>query len=215
MTYALIGATIFHWLIVELPARRRRRSTYEFHRQTFQVLLTPGPGLLDPYQTAAAALGYKLDPWNQGDLQRLASKIEQRMEALINEGGMDPNRTFFGPDRANMFRTVVELAVPRALSDLSSSATYLDEEVAHALSQFPRQDGMSVLQVTTNERGCIAAARDAHIVWTLLEAARRLYDAGLDVGAFDRDFFQARVTRGDGVEIALSDDVLTKRPRQA
>lgn len=208
VAYALIGATIFHQLIVELPARRRRRRTYDFHRQTLHALLVAGPGLLDQYQTAAKMLDYELDVWKQDDLMRFADDLEARGQALIAQGH-DPRKTTFGPVRADQLKFVVDVAVPRALSDLSASAAYLDDEVAHAISQFPRQDGLSMLQVTVNERGCVAASHDVSIVWTLLQAARRLYDAGLDVGAFSRDILQP-VPAIHGVDGA-SEDVLLKR----
>lgn len=211
LSYALIGAVIFHWLIVELPARRRRRSTYEFHRLTINNLLVFGAGLLAPYQEAAKKLGEQLDAWDQASLHRLATRIAKMQQVALAAGQLQPEQAFFGPSRTGLLHTVIDIALPRAMSDLAASASYLDDEVAHALSQFPRQDGMQALQVRVDSSGCITPELDVHIVWTLLEAARRLYAALLDTGAYDRSVFQGSWTPEGQGNVPLSDEVITRR----
>lgn len=202
LAYALIGATLFHWLIVELPARRRRRRSYEFHHFAFTNLLVWAPGLLVVYQDGAPKVGKKLDAWDKMSLIEVA----RAMDAYQPE--------VFGPKRAGLLRNVVEIGVPGILADLASSASYFDEEVNHALSQFPRQHGVTnTLQVTTGGAGHVDPDLDAHVVWTLLEAARRLYSELLATGAYDRTVFSGEWTTksSDGVDqesIELSDEVL-------
>jgi hypothetical protein len=195
LAYALIGAVIFTWLVVEIPARRRRRATYAFHEMTIRFLLILGPGLLKPYEEVAEALGEPLDVWDQASLSALASKIK------------DTAPGFFGPPRLAMLRNAVDTAIPRGLAELSPSASYLDPNVAHALSQFPAQEGLTtVLQVEATPEGGVEPHRDVHITWSLLEAARRLYPALLESGAYDSTIFQG--TAGDK---DLSANVLVKK----
>lgn len=181
LSYALVGAVVFQWLVVEVPAARRRRATYEFSRMTFQLLLSTGPGLLYQYQKAAEVIHEPLDVWDQGSLRRLAVKLDSLAPDV------------FGPQRAALLNNAVTLALPRALADLSASASYLDPDVAHAVSQFPRQDGITLLQVQRSASGGVVPHSDVHVTWTLLEAARRLYTALLKSGAYDADVFQATV----------------------
>lgn len=196
LAYALIGAVVFHWLIVEIPARGLRRSTYEFHRMTFQTLLVAGPGLLRMYQDVAEHLGEDLNIWEAPSLARMARKIDASAPDLA-----------FGPARVSLLQPTVEIAIPRALADLSSSAAYLEPEVAHALSQFPRQDGITILQVRRTASGGVQPEQDAHITWSLLEAARWLYLALLQSGAYDSSIFQGSVGNPPS---KLTPDVLIK-----
>ncbi len=163
LAYALVGAVVFYWLVVEVPAARRQRASYAFNRMSVQVLLIVGPGLLRPYQQAAEQLGHELDLWDESSLKNLATRI-----ATVAPG-------FFGPERCGLLQSTAEIGVPRALAELSRSASYLDPDVAHALSHFPIQDGLTVLQVTRTQSGGVEPGQDAHITWSLLEAARRLY----------------------------------------
>lgn len=200
--YALAGAQIFHLLIVELPRRRRQRITYDFCRQTMQVLTTFPAGLLKPYQLAAEASGFELDPWDQNSISGFADHLVS--------GGHDA--TFFNGDRTSMVKQCVETAFPRALAESSPSVAHLDTEVSHALSMFPRQEGLTkVLQLRLTPAGSIEPAQDAYITWTLLEAARGLYQALLAVNAYDSTFFQAEIGTPPNT-IKLSDDVLLPRP---
>jgi hypothetical protein len=145
---------------------------------TFRLLLVTGPGLLKQYQHAAQKLGEDLDIWDQTSLSQLATRINDVQPAI------------FGPERASLLQTTVDIGIPRALADLGRSAAYLDSDVAHALSQFPLQDGITVLQVRRTPSGGIEPHQDVHITWSLLEAARRLYPALLDSGAYDSTIFK-------------------------
>jgi hypothetical protein len=198
LAYALVGAVIFSWLVVEIPARRRRRATYAFHEETFRVLVTMGPGLLKQYEVAAGVLNEDLDIWDQASLNAVAAKLNAVSPAI------------FGSDRAGLVKTVLEIGLPRALTDLSRSAAYLDLDVAHALSRFPLRDGLTnVLQVRRTPSGGVEAGQDAYITWSLLEAARRLYPALLDAGAYDTSIFRGAVGKPPNM-VVLTPDVLTR-----
>lgn len=197
-SYALFTALLFHWLVVEVPAQQRRRKTYEFSSETMRVLITVGAGLLKPYQENARVLGLDLDVWSQDSLSNFADALNTAAPA------------FFGPDRRKLVSTVVDVALPRALAELAPSIPYMDAEVAHALSQMPRQDGLtSVLQVRPTASGGIEHRQDAHVTWTLLVAARGLYAAVLASGAYERSIFQGSIQTPKGT-IPLTEDVLIK-----
>lgn len=197
LAYALIGAVVFHWLIVQIPTRRRQRAAYAFNEMAFRVLLIAEPGLLKQYQHAAEKLGEDLDIWHQESLSRFSIRLNEDFPGV------------FGPDRAGLLHTTVEIGVPRAMADLSRSASYLHPDVAHALSQFPLQEGLTtVLQVRRTPSGGVEPAQDAHITWSLLEAARRLYAVLLSSGAYDSRIFQGFV--GDDPPMKLTPDVLIK-----
>lgn len=198
LTYALVGAVVFEWLVVEVPAARRRRATYAFHKVAFQTLLSAGPGLLYQYEHAARVLQEDLDIWDEVSLRDLAKKVESVVPQV------------FRPERAGLLRTTVDLAIPRALTELNTSASYLDLDVAHALSQFPHQDGVTMLQVQTDISGNVDAVSDAHITWSLLQAARRLFSALIDSGAYGPDVFQAMAR---DPPVSLSPDVLLPERR--
>lgn len=198
LTYALMGAVIFQWIVIEAPAQQRRRKTYEFCRQSIQLLLTPGPGLLKQYQVLAENVpDLSLDIWDKKSLGELAATA----------GGIHP--AVFGAHRAGLIRTIVDISLPRALAELGPSIAYLDPEVTQALSMFPRKEGISVLEVELTASGGINPARDAYITWSLLESARRLYTALLEVGAYGPDIFEGAV--GDPPNVhQLTPDVLTR-----
>lgn len=195
LAYALIGAVVFHWLIVEIPGKRRRVATYAFNEMAFRLLLISGPGLLYQYQHAAKLLGEGLDIWDEASLSAFAKKLNAALP------------TAFGPERAGLLKSTVELGVPRSLAELSRSASYFDPEVAHALSLFPLQEGITVLQVRRTPSGGVEPTQDAHITWSLLEAARRLYPALLASGAYSPSIFEGYV--GDP-PVPLTPDVLIK-----
>lgn len=195
-------------------ARRRRSATYDSQKLTFTTLLTIGPALLVPYQAAAKKLGEQLDVWDKAALLRLSKKIAIIQQEAVTFGLLQADQVFFGPGRVSLLRTIVEIALPRAMSDLTASISYLDEEVAHAISQFPNPNGIQMLQVRVEPDGGIAPVIDVHIVWTLLEAGRRLYSALLGAGAYDRSIFVGTWTPDGQESVSLSDDVLFQPPRQ-
>lgn len=195
LAYALVGAVLFHWLVVELPSARRQHATYEFNRVSVQLLLISGPGLLWQYQHAAAVLGHELNVWDEASFKALADKVATAAPSV------------FGLERAGLLQSTVELGIPRALAELSRSASYLDPDVAHALSQFPLQEGLSVLQIRRTPSGGIEPSQDAHITWSLLESARRLYPVLLSTGAYGPDIFEGYV--GDP-PVQLKPDVLVR-----
>lgn len=180
IAYGLIGALLFSWLVVEIPAQARRRSTYAALRMTFQVLLTVGPGLAEQYRTLAPGLTLPkpFDPWDQ-------TSFTEVVDAIKKAGVME-----FPPIRAGLLESSV-MGIERSLADLAPSISYLDEEVAHALSTFPRQSGISMLQVQKSPSGGVLFHSDVHITWTLLERARELYRALIEAGAYEPDVFSA------------------------
>lgn len=198
LSYAIVGALVFQWLVVELPARERRRKTYDFNRQTFEMLLAAGPGLLEPYRQLAKLTGQRLDVWDREAIGRFATTT--MAPTLSTE-----------VDRVRLIRVITETGIPRALSQLSASVAYIDPEVAHALSMFPRQDGLTtVLQIQETPAGGIDPERDAHIVWELVEAARRLYRSLLDADAYDSNIFQAVWSSPALGDVRISEDVLVR-----
>lgn len=206
LAYALVGAIVFHWMIVERPAARRRATTYAFHRLTFQTLLTSGAGLMFAYMKVAELLGEDLDAWNKASLGRLATGIDEHFRQLRDA---TPDADFFGPARVGLLKTVVEVAVPRALNDLNASVPYMDVDVAHALSQFPRRDGaVNALHVRTDDRGRVEHQIDAHITWTLVQAARGLYASLLRTGAYDADIFEAWAAGGPGDPVRVPHEII-------
>lgn len=197
-SYALFTALLFHWLVVEVPAQQRRRQTYDFTAETMRILITVGAGLLKPYQENAQLVGCELDVWSRASLSECADALNAAAPI------------FFGPDRRKMVGTIVDIALPRALAELAPSIPYMDPAVAHALSQIPKQDGLtSVLQVRPTANGGIEHRQDAHITWSLVEAARRLYAAILETDAYDPSIFQGFIETTKGT-LPLTDDVLIK-----
>jgi hypothetical protein len=195
LAYALIGAIIFSWLIVEIPAGRRRRSTYAFHQETFRTLLTLGLMLLKPYEENAKLLGANLDVRSKDSLDDLATKLD----------AVAP--IFYGKERADTLSQIVDRMVPMAVAALGPSVGFLDLDVAHALSQFPRQDSLTMLQVRRTPTGGVEPFLDVLITWTLLEAARPLYQALLSAGAYDSSIVQGFVG-SPGRMVPLASDPL-------
>lgn len=164
LAYALIGALVFNWLIVEIPQRRRRRAAYAYHRLHFEVLIGTGPGLLAQYRFFQPPGEPALDSWSQNSVFQRAKVIEGRMPVLL------------GPQRANLLANSI-IGIQAALDGMRSSQFFFDPDVAHALGLFPGTVGLNQLQVATGPNGHVPSTRDAHIVWELLEASRRLYSA--------------------------------------
>jgi hypothetical protein len=83
---------------------------------------------------------------------------------------------YFGPQRAGLLANGIH-GVQVTLDGMKASQFFFDADVAHALALFPGTVGLRQLQVARDASGFIPWQRDAHIVWELLEASRRLYPA--------------------------------------
>lgn len=199
LSYALLGALIFHFLLVQLPTQRRRAKSYEFARQSLMLLVTVPAVLVKPYELFAEAhQGLDLDVYDRDSLKRVA-----------DTGGP----AFFNAARTSIVTQVVETAFPRALTELAAAAPYLDEEVTHALSMFPRQEGLTtVLQVRTTGTGTIEPGQDAYIVDTLLVAARSLYAALKEAPSFDASTLFDEVFAGQAPHQVRVSDAAVARP---
>jgi len=164
LTYALMGALVFHWLIVEIPERRRRRAAYEYNRLGFETLLTAGAALIAQYRHFQPPGEAEFDAWSQ-------RSISARAKAIATHTPL-----YFGAQRADLLENVI-YGVQVTLDGIKSAQIFFDPDVAHALALFPGTVGLRQLQVLRDPGGSISWQRDSHIVWELLEASRRLYPA--------------------------------------
>lgn len=164
LAYALIGALVFNWVMVTYPDRQRRRKAYAHHQLALQFLATIGVGMLAAPRRAAPQLGLgEIDTWDHAQVARACRETWAR--------DSDAYRT----ERVIMLRNAV-LGVQTALDGLAPSIAFLDEDVALALSQFPAAKGFDQLQTLPADHP-EAGRREAHIVWQLIEGARRLVKA--------------------------------------
>lgn len=190
--YSLIAALIFNWVIVEIPQRNRRRAAYIYHQQSFEMLLMVGPASLVLYQSGSVGTTEELDVWDR-------RSVVDRARALNAW-----NPVNFGPERRR-FMSLGIVGVQHALDGIKSSQFFLDADVAHALALFPGTIGLNQLQVGGTDGGPIAPERDAHIVWELSEAARRLYRAlNDDVPYIDFSIGFVTLENGELIEVPES-----------
>lgn len=166
LAYALIGAVIFNWILIEIPAQRRRRLAYARHQQAFQLLVQMGPFMLAWYRGAAQiteAAERSPDAWDRSSIETCVRSIFEK------------NPANFGQDRRQLL-TVQINAIQVALDGLEAASYFFDPDVAIALALYPATKGLNQLQppeATDPEPW----KRDVHIAWELLQASRRLYDA--------------------------------------
>lgn len=187
LAYALIGALIFNWLIVEIPARRRRRAAYEYHKLDFETLLGLGPACIAQYRHFNPPGAPVLDSWDKKSVWECAKRTAEHQPL------------HFAPQRAQLLAVSFQ-GVQMTLDGMKSSTFFFDPDVAHALALFPGTVGVRQLQVTQDNNGFIPWQRDAHIVWELLEASRRLYPA-LRRHVPDISFSIGLMTLGDGTNL--------------
>lgn len=176
LAYALIGAVLFNWVLIEIPAKRRRRLAYPRHWLALDFLIKLGPILVAEYRGVARQLGVSgqaLDAWDRESIARYAKAIHGKQMA------------YFGEERRRTLAHGIE-GVQVSLDGLEGAAYFLDPDVAIALALFPAQKGLHQLQIPPTGEP-LTWARDAHIVWELLEASRRLYNA-LQANASYLDF---------------------------
>ena len=164
LAYALIGAVIFHWLVVQIPEERRRRAAYVANWQALDLLVKMGPAQIALYRLARPASAASLDVWSESSVRSFAAEIESEVPS------------FFDAWRARSLGTAI-MGVQMALEGMEGSRIFFDADVSHALAVYPSTKGFQQLQIAEDAAGRMEWSRDAHIVWQLLEGSRRLYDA--------------------------------------
>ena len=195
LAYALIGAVLFNWILIELPAARRRHVAYLRHFLAFQVLVQSGPLMLAWFRLVAKRLGMEglsLDAWSRESLENFIRAIYEKHPDAV------------GAERRQMLAVAI-LGVQTSLDGLEAATYFMDADVAAALAHFPAAKGMNQLQPpeATDPQPW---KRDAHITWELLEASRRLYEAFRDC-APDVDL------KVEGGIVSLANYLPTESPR--
>lgn len=162
---ALVAAVLFNWILVEIPAQRRRRLAYSRHLLALQLLTQSGPHSLAYYRGVADLVGAdvtELDAWNTESIERCVRAIYEKAPTLIHE-----RRQLLG---------VQINALQLALDGLEPASYFLDPDVAVALALFPAEKGIHQLQ-PPDASDPEPWKREVHIAGSLLEASRRLYGA--------------------------------------
>lgn len=162
---ALVAAVLFNWILVEIPAQRRRRLAYSRHLLALQLLTQSGPHSLAYYRGAADLVGAdvtELDAWDTESIEGYVHAIYEKVPTIIHE-----RRQLLG---------VQINALQLALEGLEPASYFLDPDVAVALALFPAEKGLNQLQPPEADDP-EPWKREVHIAWSLLEASRRLYGA--------------------------------------
>jgi len=166
LAYALVGAVVFNWILVEIPAGRRKLLAYKRHEPALDYLVKFGPGLLAGYRGAAEKVNAAhSDPaaWDRKSIMQCARSIYE----------VAPS--YFGAERRK-FLAVGIRGTQEFLDGMEPASYFLDLDVAVALALFPAERGLHQLQPPPRDLPD-PWQRDAHIVWELLEASRSLYAA--------------------------------------
>lgn len=145
VAYALIGAVVFNWVIVEIPERRRRRSAYELNWLGLDLLVKLGPTLVASYRAALPGREDELNAWSKESIQGRAQLLGA------------PPAIFFGPSRVGLLNSSV-LGVQLALDGMDSARFFFDPDVSHALALYPATKGYRQLQVISDGTGAIRGA---------------------------------------------------------
>lgn len=166
LAYALVGAVVFNWILVEIPAGRRKLLAYKRHEPALDYLVKFGPSLLAGYRGAAEKMNAAHsdpDAWDRESIMRCARSIYE--VAPI----------YFGEERRR-FLAIGIRGTQEFLDGMEPASYFLDLDVAVALALFPAERGLHQLQPPPSDLPD-PWQRDAHIVWELLEASRSLYAA--------------------------------------
>ena len=113
LAYALIGAVVFNWILIELPAQRRRRLAYSRHHQGLQFLVQMGPFMLAWYRAGAKLVGVaerSPDAWNRLSIEKCARSIYEKSPAS------------FGPERRQLLS--VNISAIQLTLDGMEAATF-------------------------------------------------------------------------------------------
>jgi hypothetical protein len=162
LAYAIIGALVFHWVLVQVPEERRRRLTYESREQVFQLLVQAPASLVELIRLMARQAKLpeaEIDSWDRRSLRSCLESLDR--------------------DNAAHLRSTVPLlttilgSLQLSLDTLESSAPFVHEDVAQALALYPATKGLHQVQPPPPDMA-FTANRWEHVTWELLEAARRL-----------------------------------------
>lgn len=169
LTYALLAALLFHWVIVQLPEQRRRHAIYSYRKLELEWLVKVGLSELACYRRLSSPqvldLDVTLDPWDRESIFNVAEAISRRYpEYFTNVRGNElASHILVAQDCLDACTTVLHL---------------LDPDVAKELGVFPAMVGVRRLQPPPPDSDLqVRWQRDAHIVWELLEGSRRLWAA--------------------------------------
>lgn len=166
LAYALVGAVLFNWILIEIPSQRRRRLAYARHQLGFQILVSMGPAMLAWYRGAAEIRGAaerNPDAWDRSNLEACVRSIFE--QAPVN----------FGEERRRGLATQI-MSVQVTLDGMEAASYFFDPDVAMALALFPGTKGLNQLQ-PPEPNDPNPWRRDVHIAWELLHASRQLYEA--------------------------------------
>ena len=166
LAYALIGAVLFNWILIEIPAQRRRRSAYLRNLQALKFLVQAGPLTLAWFRGAGKRLGlaeYEPDGWDQPSVTDYIREVYGKNVQSVTA------------ERRKLLVVNIQ-AVQLMLDGLDSASYFLDSDVALALAHYPATKGLNQLQPPAADDP-EPWNRDAHITWELLQASRRLNEA--------------------------------------
>lgn len=174
LAYALVGALLFHWLVVKIPEERRQRSAYQAHEMAFKVLVLSAVGPLGYFRGLLEGLGDvkgadlgEVDAHDRASVWAAAETLGRHAPAMF----LDPSDLF------GTFGSAITGAQV-SLEGLAASTSFFHPDVAHALGTYPATTGLQQLQLPPAGADlALRVNRSAHIVWHLLEGARRLVAA--------------------------------------
>lgn len=165
LAYALIGALIFHWILVQVPQERRQRATYIAGEQALQLLVQTPASLVEMHRLAARTLQLpdaEIDAWDRLSLRRCLRSLDRTHPPYL-KGSVQ-------------ILSVALDALQLALDTLEKSVPFMHEDVAQALAVYPAKTGLHQLQPPTADMKD-AWNRWEHITWELLKASRSLQAA--------------------------------------
>lgn len=165
LAYALIGALVFHWILVQLPEERRRRTTYVAREQALQLLVQTPASLVEMHRLAARTLQLpeaEIDAWERTSVRACLQSLDHHHPAYFRS--------------SVQLLTVVIDSIQLALDTLEPSIPFMHEDVAQAIVLYPAKTGLHQLQPPPADMER-AWNRWEHITWELLQAARALHAA--------------------------------------
>lgn len=174
LAYALVGAILFHWMVVKIPEERRQRSAYQAHEMAFQVLVASAGGTLGYFRGLLEGLADLTgEELSEVDAHDRASV----WDAAESIGRLAPSAFSSPGDLFGLFRSAITGAQV-SLDGLAASTSFFHPDVAHALGTYPATTGLQQLQLPPPDADlALRVNRSAHICWNLLEGARRLVAA--------------------------------------
>ncbi len=126
LSYAVIAAVVFHWIVVEYPERQRRERSYQYHKMAFQFLAGIGLSLLNQARYTSTLLGIQkpLNIWDSREVQKLCADVWRAMPpSMLRE-------------RYAFLKNAL-VGVETSLDGVKESVNFFDAEVAQAIAHFP------------------------------------------------------------------------------